>query len=43
MAEDPDEINREVFPEEVEGNDIKEIQENGKGVEGDINDVNDTL
>ena len=43
MAEDSDEINREVLPEEVEGNDIEEIQENGKGVEGDVNDVNDTL
>ena len=43
MDKDFDEINREVFPEEVEANNIEEIQENGKSVEGDINDVDDVL
>lgn len=43
MAKDLDEINCEVFSEEVEGNDIEKIQENGKGIEGNINDVDDVL
>ena len=43
MAKDLDEINCEVFSEEMEGNNIEEIQENGKGIEGNINDVDDVL
>ena len=42
-AQDLEEINREVFSEEMERNDIEKIQEYGEGVEGDINDVNDIL
>ena len=43
MAQDFEEINREVLSEEMERNDIEKIQEYGEGVEGDIDDVNDIL
>ena len=43
LAQQLDEIYGEVFPKEMETNDVQEIQEDGNGVGDEINDVDDAL
>ena len=42
-AEQLDEVDGEVLPEEMETDDIQEVGKDGKGVERDIYDVDETL